>query len=380
VSQDQIKKLKKGEVLFKENDPCPNVYVIQSGKISMTLDRGGKKSEIGVLGPYQILGEQAVISNGRHLCGAEAMQETKVVEMSVDQLKPLYEKAPANFKLFIRGLLEEAKQARITMRTARMENDKSPCPQMAIPRIFTLTHLLSRHIGKRDPANPDIVTVSWTSLKTSATRFFNEPTQRLRQLMDLLLKLKVATFEVKTSEEGEEELQNLTLTKLQSLEDFAEFYQYHLFKGQKAEAIYVDTLALKAAKALVEFSEGAPVDHKNASTVDYNEVLQKYKEKFKQDLKTTHLDALEKKGLYVQRKSHDNGKFDIIFDRTEFSKMSFFWSIIAEIDKWNEKGFVDINEKEEVVAPDGVGCPQCSGVIAENNKFCPNCGFKLQAA
>lgn len=380
MSQDAIKKVKKGEVLFKENDTPSNIFVVQSGKMALTVERGGKKMEVGQIGPYQILGEQSVISNAKQLCGAEALQETKVVELSVESIKNLYEKIPANFKLFVRGLLEEAKQARILMRTNRMENDKSPCPQMVIPRIFTLVHLIPRHIGKKDPADSTKVTVAWMAFKQYANRFFGEPPVRLRSLMDLLLKLKIAEFKVRTNEEGEEELTDLSISNLQHLEDFAEFYQYHLFKGQKSEAIYVDPLALRVIKGLVEFSEGLPVDHRGATTIDYNQTVTKFKEKYRLELKPMHLDVLEKKGFFVQRKAPENAPVVLYFDRVEAVKLSFYWSFILEIDKWNEKGFVDLNEKEEIVAADGNSCPQCLSAVTEGQKFCPNCGFKLTQA
>jgi hypothetical protein len=36
------------------------------------------------------------------------------------------------------------------------------------------------------------------------------------------------------------------------IEEFAEFYQYNLYKPGKSEIIYVDAMALKVATALVE--------------------------------------------------------------------------------------------------------------------------------
>lgn len=378
---DQIRKVKKGEVLFKENDVTTSIYVVQSGKMALTVERGGKKMEVGQVGAYQVLGEQSMISTGKQLCGAEALQETKVVELSVDALKALYEKSPANFKLFVRGLLEEAKQARILMRTTRMESDRSPCPQMQIPRVFTLSHLLPRHIGKKDALDPNKITVAWLAFKQYANRFFGEPPIRLRHMMDLLLKLKLASFTVRITEEEEEELADLTFSNVQVFEDFAEFYQYHLFKGGRSESIYVDQLALKVIRGLVECSEGLPVDHKGATSMDYNLVFNYFKEKLRIELKPMHLDLLEKKGFFAQRKAPENAPILLYFDRVEAVKLSYFWGIISEIDKWNDKGFVDLHEKEEVVIPPGgTTCPQCSGVVVEANKFCPNCGFKLSSA
>jgi hypothetical protein len=202
----------------------------------------------------------------------------------------------------------------------------------------------------------------------------------LRTVIDLLAKLKFAELKMTKTEEGEEELSDITLFNVQLFEDFAEFYQYHLFKGSRAEAIFVDPLALKVAKAITEISEGAPVNHKGASILDYQVVLNECKTKYRIDLKNIHLDALEKKGLFVQRKSFDDGRVELSFDRNEFAKMSQFWAIIFEIDKWNDKGFVDMNEKEEVALGAPGECPACKSKVESDHKFCPSCGFKMQAA
>lgn len=252
-------------------------------------------------------------------------------------------------------------------------------PQGLIHRLFTEVHLIARHIGKPDPAAPEMQRISWQALKLYASRFFGESPQRLRSLMDLLAKLKLAELQMGKNDEGEEELQDIKLSKLQLFEDFAEFYQYHLFKGSRAEAIYVDPLALRAAKALFEISEKAEVDHKGASRVDYGVALNDCKSKYGFELKTTHLDSLEKKGLFVTRKSFDDGRVEISFDRVEFGRMTQFWSIIFEIDKWNEKGYVDLNEPAESKEGSAVTCAQCQSPIAPQQKFCANCGFKLAA-
>jgi hypothetical protein len=380
VSQEAMKKLKKGDILFKENDPCNSVFVVQTGRLALFVERGGKKVQIGTIGGYQVLGEQALITTGKHICGAEALQGTTLVELQADTLKSFFEKLPAGPRVLVRGLLEESKQARNLQRSQALEADKSPMPQMGIPRLFTLLHLIPRHVGKKEAANPDQSALLWSSLKTYAVRFFGESPQRLRSSLDLLKKLNCATFDVKLSEEEDEDLENLKISHLQQIEDFAEFYQFHLFKGPKAEMIYVDPLALRVAKAIVEFSEGAPVDHRGGSVVDYNLLITQVKTKYHLDLNNTHFDALERKGLFVTRRAMEGGNTVLTFDRAEFSKMAFFWSIIVEIDKWNAKGFVDLTEKELLVDDSKPKCGQCAGEINEAAKFCPNCGFKLSAA
>lgn len=377
---DNVKKLKRNEILFKEGEQPTAIYIIQTGKIGLMLDRGGKLLEISSHGPSQIIGEQALTSGGRHAFTAQALQECKVLEVPLDMMKQQFEKSPTGVKLMVKSLIDDAKVARTQMKQWKVENEKAPMPQGLIHKIFTCVHLVSRHIGKKDAEKPNDIKVAWNALKLYATRFFGESPQRLRMVMDLLAKLKMAELTITKTEEGEEDLADVKLFNVQLFEDFAEFYQYHLFKGSRAEAIFVDPLALKVARAITEISEGAPVNHKGASILDYQHVLNECKTKYRIDLKNTHLDALEKKGLFVQRKSFDDGRVELSFDRNEFAKMCQFWSIIFEIDKWNDKGFVDLNEKEEQALGPAGECPSCKSKVESDHKFCPSCGFKMQAA
>ncbi|HMN68644.1 MAG TPA: cyclic nucleotide-binding domain-containing protein [Bdellovibrionales bacterium] len=376
---DNAKKLKRGEILFKEGDAPTVIYMVQTGKMGLMLERGGKFLEITTIGPSGIVGEQALFSNGRHAFTAQALQETKLLEIPVDLMKQQFEKSPTGIKLMAKSLVEEVRQARQATKQHKMETEKTPCPQGLVHRLFTEVHLIARHIGKKAAENPDEIVVAWNALKLYASRFFGESPQRLRHLMDLLLKLKLAEFKVSTNDEGEEELTDVKLFRVQLYEDFAEFFQYHLFKGSRAEAIFVDPLALKVAKAMVEVSEGCEVDHKGATKLDYQKLLTECKTKYRIDLKNTHLDALERKGLFAQRKSYDDGRVDILFDRAEFIKMAQFWAILLEIDKWNERGSIDLNEKEDVAAGPAGECPGCKGKIESDHKFCPQCGFKMAA-
>lgn len=378
---DNVKKLKRGEFLFKEGDTPNTIYMLQSGKIGLMVERGSKRLEVITLGASQVLGEMGLFSNTKHVFSAEALQETKVLEVPLEMMKQQFEKSPPGVKLLVKSLVEEVRHVLQQLKLSRMDGEKTPMPQGSIHRVFTALHLVSRHIGKAvTPTEGEpYIEISWSAFKLYTTRFFGESPQRMRTLMDLLLKLKLAELTIGKNDEGEEELQTIKLFQVQMYEDFAEFFQYHLFKGSRAEAIYVDPLALKVAKAMYEVSATAEVDHRGASRLPYATVLTECKNKYNLDLKNTHLDILEKKGLFVQRKSHDDGSLTLSFDRAEFGKMSRYWAILLEIDKWNETGAVDLHEKEEAAAVSALACPDCKGPLEEKHKFCPNCGYKLAA-
>ncbi|MCB0411710.1 MAG: cyclic nucleotide-binding domain-containing protein [Bdellovibrionales bacterium] len=376
---DNIRRYKKGDLVFREGDPSKYIYVVQSGRLALCIDRGGKKFEIMQLGPSQIIGEQAMFSNGKQAYSVEALQESRLMEVPAEILKAQFEKAPPGIKLMVKSLVDETKSSRLALKQARLETEKSPCPQVSVPRIFSLLNLVARHTGKPNADKAGEIEVDWGVLKLYTARLFAESPQRMRSLLDLLYKLGRAQLVIEKNEEGQEELKKCVIHDIQFIEDFAEFYQYNLYKGGKAEIIYVDTLAFKVAKALVLMSLDLEPDFRGAVGIEYDHLLAELKSKFKLDLKSTHLDLLEKKGLLVKRVSKDQAVL-LKFDKKEFERVSGFWSVIHEIDKWNEKGLVDLNESEEEGSAEATSqCPQCSGVIQEGHKFCSSCGFKLAA-
>jgi len=65
----------------------------------------------------------------------------------------------------------------------------------------------------------------------------------------------------------------------------------------------------------------------------------------------------------------------------EYRNIHYSWKLIREVNKWNERGYVDLDEKEEVKKKktDGPCCPQCGTGSIPEQKFCGECGFNLLA-
>ena len=143
-----IKQFNRGEILFKENDSSEFVYFIQSGRVSLYIERNGKKIEIDQLGGSQVVGELVVLGVSKQPYSAEALGTVKVLEVPVKLLKSLQEGAAPGIKLLVRSTTECLKQARQKMRSVKMEQDNSPCPQVMVPKLFSLFVLMAKHIGK----------------------------------------------------------------------------------------------------------------------------------------------------------------------------------------------------------------------------------------
>ena len=385
---DRIKKYKRGDVLFKEGEAITHLYVVQSGKVSLFLERSGRKVEIMEGKSSHVMGEMALFMDGpKHLSSAMASGPCKVLEFPVGLMKAQMDAASPGVKLIAKSLAGAAKQNYQTIRSFKMEQEESPCPQYSIPTLFCLLAVVAKNSGHPIKNQPGHVQIDWTTLRIYTARMFKESLIRMQSVIELLQKLDKANMRFeKNEEEGVDELTSVTLFDVQLLEDFAEFYQYNLYKPGKSEVIYVDPLALRVTKALVGLATDREVDFRGVVHMEYDGLLQEAQEQYKFKFKNLHLDAMEKKGLFVKRQMNKKGEVFLSFNKSEFQNMLRFWQIISEIDKWNEKGFVDLNEKPEKEKfllegdNDMAHCPECQGEISGSHKFCPECGFKLAAA
>jgi len=139
-----IRQYENKAILFCENEPGDNVFVIQEGKIKVTKIVGDQEVLLAVLNPGDIVGEMALIENKPRSATAIAMGKTKVLAINKDNFQVMVENQP-QMTLKIIQLLSE----RIWVAYRQLEN-------LAIPdeygRILDL--LLIQIQKKRIPIEP----------------------------------------------------------------------------------------------------------------------------------------------------------------------------------------------------------------------------------
>lgn len=394
------KKFKKGDKIFSEGDQLQSFYVLQSGKVSLYIERGGQKTEIDQPIVGHVIGEQGVFNFPRQVFNAEALSEVKVVEMPMDPIRMVFEKTPPIYKLFVKALGDELRRLRGVVKTFKMEQDTLPCPARFIPRLCAILTLVARHVGtkpkvdasvpaykqeeerKKNPTFKDTdIILSFNTLKIFTARMFLESPQRMQSFCEVLGKLGYITLKYEKNEDTEQmELQELRIHDVQTIEMFGEFYQHNFFKAGKSEVIIVDKTAMQITGAFVALANGVEVDRAGVVKLEFKPLLENIKAKFFIDFKEVHVGLLEKKGLYMKRQA-TNDIVHASFDFYEWNSTYKFWQIIQEIDRWNQTGYVNVNENlNEYKAQGPAKCPGCSTEIKEAVKFCPECGHKFSAA
>ena len=379
-----VKVAKRGEFLVKEGDKIQNLLLVQQGGVSLCLNRNKKTIDIFPVGSSQVLGELGLSGAGAHAFSIYATTETKYMEFPLEAAKAQIEGAPQFLKLLIKSLLDRTKVATNEIKSQKMEKDSSPCPEDQVAKVFGTIYHTTRHKGQKlDEKNPERLTIDWTMMKQYAQRIFGESPRRLEQAVTLLVKKKMAEFEMGKpvdDPEGPDEIHKVHILDLNAIEAFFEFYQYHFFKGGKSDILKVDENCLTIVDQFIKLCEGLEADRFGVVTMDYNKVLEAFKEDIGLVLNSGHFTMLESRGIFAKKQNRQDGSVAFSFEFKEWATTAKIWKIIREIDKWNEKGFVDLHEDETKAKKksNNPSCPQCQAEVAAAAKFCQECGFKLE--
>ncbi|MBL7542947.1 MAG: cyclic nucleotide-binding domain-containing protein [Bdellovibrionaceae bacterium] len=375
------KTFKKGEFLFKENDKITNLYFIQSGGVNVCLVRGKKTLDLYQLGSQGIVGESFFNGQATHPYSAVCTSETKVLEVPTDAIKPQFESGPQLFKMVIKSMGERLKSSFNELKSIRLEKDAAPCPEDQTSIIFGVVFHTINHKGtKRKDGS---IEIPWHMFKQYSQRVFGESPKKLEQACNILVKLKLANYEMGKAEDnpdGPDEIQKIITPSLLPLEAFFEFYQYYYFKQGRSEILKPDDFVINVVDTFLKEAVDVTPDRFGVVSLDFMKVKERLNADHGIQLNNDHFSRLEQKGAITKRRSiADQVKLE--FELKELSNIIFTWRVLKEIDKWNEKGFVDINEKEEkkIKKIDGPTCPNCAAVVSAQMKFCSECGVPLAA-
>ena len=82
--------LKKGQVLFKEGSFSDAAFIIESGKVEISVNNsGGQKTVIGVLRDNDIVGEMGLIDGNPRSATVTAISDVKIKEITREQFETL---------------------------------------------------------------------------------------------------------------------------------------------------------------------------------------------------------------------------------------------------------------------------------------------------
>lgn len=378
----EVKLVKRGQFLFKAGDKIQSVFVVQAGQVNLCLQKNNKIIDIMTVGNGYVFADLVVLGTNQYQYSGLAQQELKVLEIPLDVFKAQYEALNPTNKSFIKTMADKLKWSVNEIKNSKQDRSAVPCSEDSVPRVFgSIFHVLN-HKGLKEGSK---ARVDWLTLRNYSQRIFGESLKRIEQISQILVKLKQAEYLMgrdpnNPDPEAQTEIQGFEVYDLPALEAFFEFYQYYYYKGGKSELLKYDEANYNVLRILLLSYADVEPDKFGIVSRDFNLVTDFFKE-YGISLGAGHFTALEAKGLFCKRKNSSDGKVNLQFDIKEFKTQIDIWSLIKEIDKLNEKGFVDMADVDDgpkkKIAIDGVECSECHSVVASENKFCGECGAKM---
>jgi CRP/FNR family cyclic AMP-dependent transcriptional regulator len=96
ASRFRLVRFGRGEVVFREGELAERLFLIDSGKVKLSISSpGGQELLIGLLGRGQIFGELEVIDRGPRAMDARAMEDARVYALDTDVFWTMLENRPA---------------------------------------------------------------------------------------------------------------------------------------------------------------------------------------------------------------------------------------------------------------------------------------------
>ena len=100
-------KVKSGEEIFREGDPCEFLGYIIEGSIEIKKETEfqGKAFVLGIYGAGSIVGESCILDAAPRAVTAVAREDTTLVVLSRENLERMLDESPAVGAKFLKGLL-----------------------------------------------------------------------------------------------------------------------------------------------------------------------------------------------------------------------------------------------------------------------------------
>src|ERR1051325_3489353 len=146
-----VKKLAKGDILFREGDASDAMYVIKAGRIAITKSKGSGEIVLAEKKAGEMLGEMAFFDDKPRSAGAKAILDTEVICLPFAALHAQFKTFPEWLKAMVRtvnGQLRDA-NARIKNLEAATTGDEEMFPPHLITRLCAIISLIGFKAGEK---------------------------------------------------------------------------------------------------------------------------------------------------------------------------------------------------------------------------------------
>jgi CRP/FNR family transcriptional regulator, cyclic AMP receptor protein len=197
----------KGEVLFREDEPGREMYIIQSGKIRISKKMRGLEKTLATLGRGDFFGEMSILNNKPRSATAEVVEDARLLVID-----------PQTFETMVRSNAEIAIRIIKNLSARLQEADQQIVNLLLRDNTSRLTNTLARLASQQGERTPQGIRMdmSMDELASSA----GVPPAQVEEIMQKLISARILQAEGSQILIGSLELLDKFLHYLELKEEF----------------------------------------------------------------------------------------------------------------------------------------------------------------
>lgn len=318
---NQLKDLKKGDILFREGDPSDAMYVIKKGRLSVTKSKGSGEIELAELGPGEMLGEMAFFDNKPRSAGVKAKQDATIIVLPFSALYAQFKTFPEWLKAMVKninGKLRDA-NAKIKNLESNSEVETTAFTPYMITRLCAIIALVGYKAGTKEG---DGLLISYFVLRNYCIQIFQAPTTKLDLMMDALAGMQI--MKVEDLEAGQKKV---TILKHEFLAKFVDWYNEYLFKDE-SKRVTITEKELPGLRALAFYGGKATPNEKGEVVVSLTDIQNNSMKDLGILVNTNATDSLAEKKLVQEKQSGEGGTLTQKFLLSEVTTVLPYWELV----------------------------------------------------
>ncbi len=321
-----VRKLNKGEILFREGDPSDAMYVIKAGRIAITKAKGSGEIILAEKAGGEMLGEMAFFDNKPRSAGAKAMADAEVIALPFTSLHAQFKTFPEWLKAMVKTINGQLRDA--NTRIKNLESVSSEAEEMFPPHMVTrlcaIISLVGFKCGEKVEGG---MTIPYGVLREYCIQIFQAPTNKLDKLMEILQALQI--MKVEDLGEGRK---RITILNHKVLTDFTDWYNKYLFTDQ-AKRVTIEEKELPTLRALVFYGKKQTPDDKGIVKVSLTDMQNNSMRDLNTLFNVNEADPLAEKGLVQEKASEQGNVLTMKFKLADVESILPYWEIVYTLKK-----------------------------------------------
>jgi CRP/FNR family cyclic AMP-dependent transcriptional regulator len=327
LMSNALKKLKDGDILFREGDSSDAIYVIKSGRIAITKAKGSGEIILAEKKSGEMLGEMAFFDNKPRSAGAKAIADTEVIALPFTSLYAQFKTFPEWLKAVVKTVNSQLRDANVRIKNLETTSSGSEemFPPHMVTRLCAIISLVGFKCGEKQPDGSLII--SHFILRNYCIQIFQAPTNKLDKLMEVL-----AAMQIMKLEELGEGKKKITLIRPKLLEDFTDWYNKFLFT-EESKRVVIEEKHLPAVRALLFYGKKITPDDKGEVMVNLTEMQNSSMRDLNTLFSVNDADPLVEGGLVQEKQSGPSNNLTMKFKLADLDSMLPFWEIVYTLKK-----------------------------------------------